>query len=116
MFLVWLSIKQRMTDNGWMYSGLVSATNKTDEWIYKTQMLVKELAHATKGRVRELCPCSRCLKHHRQGKDDMYKHFLQYGYMSHYVTYIDFDEHERNRGDVMRQWLMAMSMMGSETF
>jgi hypothetical protein len=45
------------------------------------------------------------LKHHREGKDDMYKHLLQYGYMSHYVTHIDFDEHERDRGDVMRQRL-----------
>jgi hypothetical protein len=25
--------------------------------------------------------------------------------MSHYLTHIDFDEHERDRGDVMRQWL-----------
>jgi hypothetical protein len=50
MFLVRLPIKQRMADNGWMYSGRVSAT-KTDEWICKTQMLVKELARATKGRV-----------------------------------------------------------------
>jgi hypothetical protein len=33
----------------------------------------------------------------------MYKHLLQYGYMSHYVMHIDFDEHERDRGDVMRQ-------------
>jgi hypothetical protein len=27
-----------------MYSGRVSVTNKTDEWICKTQMLVKQLA------------------------------------------------------------------------
>jgi hypothetical protein len=49
MFFVRLPIKQRMDDNGWMYSGRVSATNKIDEWICKTQMLVKELARATKG-------------------------------------------------------------------
>jgi hypothetical protein len=35
-----------MADNGWMYSGRVSATNKTDEWICKAQMLVKELVRS----------------------------------------------------------------------
>jgi hypothetical protein len=45
------------------------------------------------------------MKHHRHGKDDMYKHLLQYGYMPHYVTHIDFDEHERDKGGVMRQQL-----------
>ena len=106
IFVVWLPMKQkRMADNGWMYSGRVGATNKTDEWIWKTQMLVKEFARGTKGRVRALCPCDRCMKHHRHGKDDMYKHLLQYGYMPHYITQVDFAEHERDRGEVMRQRL-----------
>jgi len=105
MFVVWLAIKQRMDDNGWMYSGRVSATNKTDEWVRKTHFLVKELARGRKGLIQALCPCNRCKKHHRQGKDDMYNHLLQYGYMPHYVTHVDFDEHERDRGEVMRQRL-----------
>ncbi|KAK1678262.1 hypothetical protein QYE76_039110 [Lolium multiflorum] len=92
-------IEQRMADNGWMYTGRVSATNKTDEWIRKTWHLVKELARGTKQKVQPLCPCNRCLKHHRRGKDDMFKHLLQYGYMPRYVTQIDFDEHERDRGE-----------------
>ena len=45
VFVVWLPMKQkRMADNGWMYSGRVSVTNRSPEWIWKTQMLVKELA------------------------------------------------------------------------
>ena len=88
-----------------MYSGRVSATERTDEWVRKTHFLVKELARGRKGRIQALCPCNRCKKHHRQGKDGMYNHLLQYGYMPHYVTHVDFDEHERDRGEVMRQRL-----------
>jgi hypothetical protein len=46
MFVVWLPKKQRMADNGWMHSGSVSVTNKIDEWICKTQMLVKDFSLA----------------------------------------------------------------------
>ena len=99
-----------MADNGWMYSGRVSVTNKTDEWIWKTNLLVKELARGTKGQVRALCPCARCKRRHRQGKDDMTKHLLQYGYVPHYVTEVDFGQYERDSGS------MAMSTMGLETF
>ena len=105
MFVVWLIIKQRMADNGWMYRGRVSATKKTDEWVRKTHFLVKELARGRKGQIIALCPCNRCKKHHRQGKDDMYNHLLANGYMLHYVTTVDFDQHERDRGEVMRQRL-----------
>ncbi len=44
IFVVWLPTKQRMADNGWMYSGRVSVTNRSPEWIWKTQMVVKQLA------------------------------------------------------------------------
>ena len=94
-----------MADNGWMYSGRVSATNKTDEWVRKTHFLAKELVRGRKGQIIALCPCNRCKKHHRQQKDDMYKHLLAYGYMPHYVTTVDFDQHERDIGEVMRQRL-----------
>ena len=33
-----------MADNGWMYSGRISATNKTDDWVQNTHLLVNELA------------------------------------------------------------------------
>ena len=39
-----------MADNGWMYSGHVSATDRSPKWIQKTQMLVKELASTKKGK------------------------------------------------------------------
>ena len=103
MFVVWLTIKQRMADNGWMYSGRVSATNKTDEWIRKTQFLVKELARGTKGLVEALCPCNRCNRHHRRSKEDMWKHLLNAGYMPNYVTNVDFDQRECDRSEVMRE-------------
>ena len=35
----------------------------------------------------------------------MYNHLLANGYMLHYVTTVDFDQHERDRGEVMRQRL-----------
>lgn len=94
-----------MADNGWMYSGRISATNKTDDWVRNTHLLVNELARGSKAMVRALCPCAHCTKRHRQGKDDMYKHLLQYGYMSNYVTQVDFARYERDRGEVMRQRL-----------
>ena len=105
MSVVWLAIKQRMADNGWMYSGRVSATKKTEEWMQKTHYLVKELARGQKGRFQALCPCNRCKKYHRQGKDEMYQHLLRHGYMPNYVTQVDFHERERDRGEVMRQRL-----------
>ena len=57
IFVVWLPTKQRMADNGWIYSGRVSVTTRSDEWMWKTRMLVKELARGK--RIAELCPCSR---------------------------------------------------------
>ena len=94
-----------MAGNDWMYSGRISATNKTEEWIQKTHWLVNELARGSKAMVRPLCPCARCKKRHRVSKDDMSKHLLQYGYMPHYVTHVDFAQYERDRGEVMRQRL-----------
>ena len=92
-----------MADNGWMYNGRVSATDKSPEWIWKTQMLVKQLARGKQGKVRPLCPCDRCKRRHRHGKNDMYKHLVQYGYMPDYVLEFNFDQFERDRSDVMRQ-------------
>ena len=66
-----------MADNGWMYSGRTSLVDKTDEWVWKTNLLVKELARGSKAGVRPNCPCARCKRRHRQGKDDMTKHLLQ---------------------------------------
>jgi hypothetical protein len=54
----------------------------------------------------------RCFKHHRRGNDDMHKHFLQYGYMPHYVTQINFVEHECETGEVMRQRLNGIEYDG----
>ena len=56
--VVWLPIKQRMADNEWMYSGRISGTERTDEWVWKTNLLVKELAHGSKAGVRPKCPCT----------------------------------------------------------
>lgn len=64
LFVVCLPIKQRMADNEWMYSGRVSSTQVTDEWKWKTNFLVKELAHGSKGVVRPCCPCSVCRRRH----------------------------------------------------
>ncbi|KAK1695244.1 hypothetical protein QYE76_011941 [Lolium multiflorum] len=105
-----------MADNGWMYNERVSATEKTDEWTRKTHFLVNELARGTKGLARALCPCVRCVKRQRRGKDEMYRHLLQYGYMHGYVTEIDFDERERDRGEVMRQRLNGNEYDGIRDF
>ena len=80
-----------MADNGWMYNSRVSVTDRSPEWIWKTQMVVKQLARATKGMVRAFCPCNHCQKRHRHGKDEMYKHLSQYGYMPQYNPNVDFN-------------------------
>jgi hypothetical protein len=92
-----------MADNGWMYSGRISATEKTAEWVSKTDLLVKELAHGSKSGVRPSCPCTRCNRRHRQGKDDMTKHLWLHGFMPNYVTSVDFSQYDYDRGEVMQQ-------------
>jgi len=39
-------MKQRMTDNEWMYSGRISAHERTTEWEWKTNFFVRD---ATRG-------------------------------------------------------------------
>ena len=46
----------------------------------------------------------------------MYNHLLGCGYMPHYVTNVDFDQHERNRGEVMRQRLNDNEFDGMRDF
>ena len=105
VFVVWLPMKlKRMADNGWMYSGRVSVTTRPEEWIWKTQMLVKELARGRKG-IPALCPCNRCNKRHRHRQDDMYKHLTRNGYILDYVTTVNFAQRDRDRSEVMRQRL-----------
>jgi hypothetical protein len=43
-----------MADNGWMYSGRISATEKIAKWVSKTDLLVKELARGSKSGVIRL--------------------------------------------------------------
>ena len=91
-----------MADNGWMYSGRTSGVDRTDEWVWKTNLVVKELARGPK-LVRPWCPCIRCERRHRQGKEQMTKHLWLYGYMPNYVTLVEFAQYEQDRGEVMRQ-------------
>ena len=114
VFVVWLPMKQkRMADNGWMYSGRVSVTKRSDEWNWKTQMLVKELA---RGSIPALCPCNRCNKRHRHRQDDMYKHLTRNGYMLDYVTTVNFAQRDRDRSEVMRQRLNGNEYDGIRDF
>ena len=97
-------IKQRMADNGWMYTGRVDKIKRTEEWEMKTNILVKELGRGSKAKgVRGRCPCTHCKNRDRQGKEDMTKHLWLYGYTPNYVTHVDFDQYERLRVGVMRQ-------------
>lgn len=84
-----------MADNGWMYNGRISATERTDEWVWKTNLLVKELARGSKACVRPNCPCANCRRRHRQGRDDMSKHLWLHGYMPNFVTSVDFAQYQR---------------------
>ena len=95
--------QKKMAENEWMFSGRISKTERTDEWEYKTDLLVKELARGSKSGVCPNCPCAHCKKRHRQSKDEMTKHLWQYGYVTNYVTSFDFSQYERDRGEVMRQ-------------
>ena len=104
-----------MADNGWMYSGRTSAVDRTDEWVWKTNLLVQELARGSKAGIRPNCPCARCNMRQRQTKDDMTKHLWSRGYMPNFVTTIDFGEYERERGRVMRQRINGNKMVVLET-
>ena len=92
-----------MADNEWMYSGRVSSTQVTDEWRQKTNFLVKELARGSKGGVRPCCPCRVCRRRHAKDKEQMTKHLWWNGYMPGYNPPVDFAQHDRDRGEVMRQ-------------
>ena len=46
----------------------------------------------------------------------MYNHLLANGYMLHYVTTVDFDQHEHDRGEVMRQRLNGNDYDGVRDF
>ena len=92
-----------MADNGWMYSGRVSSTQVTDEWRRKTSFLVKELAHGSKGVVHPRCPCNVCRRCIPKDKEEMTKHLFWHGYMLEYNPPVDFSQHDRDRGEVMRQ-------------
>ena len=92
-----------MADNEWMYSGRVSSTQVTDEWKWKTDLLVKELARGSKGIVRPRCPCNVCRRRHPKDILEMTKHLWWNGYMRDYDPPVDFSRHERDRGEVMRQ-------------
>ena len=115
--VVWLPIKQRMADNGWMYGGRISKTGRTDEWEWKTDLLVKELGRGSKkSGVRPRCPCTNCKNRHRQEKDDMSKHLWLNGYMPNFVTAVDFAQYERDRGEVMRQRIDGNEYDGIRNF
>lgn len=91
-----------MADNGWMYSGRNSAVDRTEEWVWKTDMLVKELGRGSKA-VRPRCPCSRCRNRQRATKEEVRQHLWLSGYMTGFVTTVDFTQYDCDRGDVMRQ-------------
>src|SRR4051812_45773048 len=92
-----------MADNGWIYSGRTSVVDRTDEWTWKTDLLVRELARGSKAGIRPTYPCTHCNKRHRQSKEEMKKHLWRYGYMRDFVTTVEFTQYERDRGEVMRQ-------------
>ena len=92
-----------MADNGWMYSGRTSAVDRTDEWVWKTNLLVKELARGSKSGIRPNCLCLRCKLRKCQGKDEMTKDLWSSGYIPNFITTVDFGEYERENGRVMRQ-------------
>ena len=91
-----------MADNEWMYSGRISASERTAEWVWKTDYYV---ADATRGpkTARPLCPCARCKMNKRQGSFDMTKHLWLNGYMPEFTMRINFPERDRVREEVMRQ-------------
>ena len=91
-----------MADNGWMYSGRTSAVDRTDEWTWKTAMVVQEIARGPKT-LDPRCPCVRCRNRHRARKEVMKQHLWAYGYMSGFVTTVEFTKNECDRVDVMRQ-------------
>uniref|UniRef100_A0ACD5XP76 Uncharacterized protein n=1 Tax=Avena sativa TaxID=4498 RepID=A0ACD5XP76_AVESA len=91
-----------MADNDWMYSGRISANERTADWEWKTKYFVKDANRGSK-LVRPLCPCARCNMNHRQGPYGMTTHLWQYGYMPNFAMPTNFPERDRVRGEVMRQ-------------
>jgi hypothetical protein len=91
-----------MADNEWMYSGRMSATERTSEWEWKTEDYLKD-AHRGSHTVHPLCPCARCKQRKRHGKIEMTKHLWRHGYMPDFTMPINFAERDRERWQVMRQ-------------
>ena len=77
---------------------------------------MKELGRGSKAGLRPFCPCTRCGKRQRKGKDDMIKHLWSYGYMPGFTTAVDFAEHERESGRVMRQRINGNADDGIRNF
>src|SRR4051812_30547045 len=93
VIILWLPMKRKMADNEWMYSGRISATERTAEWERKTNYFV---ADATRGSnsVRPLCPCARCKMNHREDLFGMTRHLWKYGYMPDFTMMINFGERD----------------------
>ena len=116
MYVVWLAIQQRMADNGWMFTGRENAMERTDEWVWKTNFLVRELGRGSKSGIHPGCPCARCKLHLRKGKKDMSKHLWSYGYWEEYTTTIDFGQYELENSRVMRQRINGIEDDGMRNF
>ena len=105
-----------MSDNGWMFTGRKNAMERTDEWEWKTDFLVRELGRGPKAGIRPNCPCAHCKQRHRQGKDDMKKHLWKYGYHREFTTTIDFGQYERENVRVTRQRINGIEDDGMRNF
>ena len=91
-----------------MYTGRLSKSQITHEWIDKTDAFLDrafdEGAHEAS---RKWCPCSKCDNRKRQTKKVMGEHLWKNGFTAGYTRWVFHGEADRMREDVVRPRLEA---------
>jgi hypothetical protein len=92
-----------MDDREWMYTGHLSQSDFTTEWMMKTNdFLELAFGESAKGAFLVLCPCKRCANRKRKNKVDMGKHLLNNGFTPNYTRWVHHGEAHRLREEVVR--------------
>jgi len=92
-----------MEDREWMYTGRLSLSEATAEWINKTNAFLERVfGEAAKGASKIICPCSKCANRKRQTKKVMGEHLGRNGFIPGYTRWIYHGEADRMREEVVR--------------
>ena len=73
-----------MSDRAWMYTGYTSQYAWTEEWLTKTNGLVR--AAFANGQKFSWCPCVRCDNYNQRDELEMSKHLQKFGFTPGYMV------------------------------